>query len=182
MRVKKFLIVALMAVLSVSLMACPEVVNLPPEIVVIEDGEVVQVNEIVYEHVEGTQFDPEVMLQHLINEQGLAGIDYDQSGIAVGSERNYVNISDQIVIETFYDIWEDGEDANFDGVVDAEDEEFLGQYQTDEAGNYVYDQGKILLISMIFRAGEEVEFTLKLTDQAGDEIILPGRIVIIEAN
>ena len=172
MKVKKFLIVALMAVLSFSLMACPEIVNLEPEIVVIQDGEVIQVNEIVYEHVEGTQFDPEVMLQHLINEQGLAGIDYDQSGVAVGSERSYENISDRLVIETFYAIYTEIDDV---------DDSLLGQFKTDDNGDYVYDTGKIFLISSVFRAGEEVSFTLKLTDDDGDQIILPGKILIVSA-
>ncbi len=172
MKVKKFLIVALMAVLSFSLMACPEIVNLAPEIVVIQDGEVMQVNEIVYEHVEGTQFDPEAMLQHLINEQGLAGIDYDQSGVAVGSERSYENISDRLVIETFYAIYTEVDDV---------DDSLLGQFKTDDNGDYIYDTGKIFLISSVFGAGEEVAFTLKLTDDDGDQIILPGKILIVSA-
>ena len=118
---KKFLIVVLMATLSFSLMACPEIINLQPEIVLIQDEEIIQVNEIIYEHEQGTEFTVNGMLQDLIDNQGLAGIDYDQNGVAVGSDRKYSLITDRIIIETFYAVWSDGDDANGDNVVNDDD-------------------------------------------------------------
>lgn len=179
MKIKKIFIAALMALLSFSLMACPEVVNLQPQIVLIQNGEVVEVTEVIYEHAERTDFNPEEMLQSLIDNQGLAGIDYVQTGVAVGKDRKYTEITENIVIETFYAIWLDGEDANHDGVIDDADDEYIGMYKTDVDGNYVYDDDKLLLISAVFSAGKEVEFTLKLTDDAGEEITLPGKILIV---
>lgn len=182
MKIKKLFIVALMAFLSFSLMACPEVVNKPPQIVQIQNGEVVEITEVVYEHVKGTTFDPEAMLQSLIDNQGLAGIDYIQTGLALSKDRKYNDISENIVIETFYDIWLDGEDANYDGVVDEADEVYIGQYKTDQEGNYIFDQNKLLLISVVFNVGKEVDFTLKLTDDSGEVVLMPGKIVIISGS
>jgi hypothetical protein len=181
MKLKRFVLAIAVLLLSLSLMACPEVVNMPPQIVQInEDGEIIKINEIVYEHVEKTDFDPEFMLQSLINDQNIKGIDYIQSGISIAKEKKYNDISDQIIIETFLDRWEIGDDANFDGVVDELDDEYEGEIKTDEEGNYVYDAGKIFLASKVFSAGgDDMDFILKLTDEDGEQTQIHGRIVFV---
>jgi hypothetical protein len=82
----------------------------------------------------------------------------------------YIDISNQIVAPSFYGLWVDGEDANFDGVVDDDDIEFYGLTKTDEDGNYVYDPNKVLLIQ-IFMTGTEFEFSLFTISLAENQII-----------
>ncbi len=178
MNMRKGLLLVFAVVLSLAMMGCPEIINLPPEIVVIEDGEIINISEVTYEHEQGTAFDPIAMLEDLIENQGLAGIDYIQSGVAVGEEREYENISDEIKVTSFYDLWTEGEDANFDGVIDDADEEYWGLIQTDEDGNYVFDEMKIFLVG-ILAVGNEMAFTLHLIDEDGDSTEVQGQIVIV---
>ncbi len=179
MKTKRFILVAILFVLSLTLMGCPKIKNSPPELVKIIDGEIIKINSINYEHTYGESFDPELMVQYLIDNESLFAIDYDQSGLIIGQERKYYDISDQIEVTSFYDIWDFDDDANFDGVVDSLDEEYYGLTKTDVDGNPVYDSDKILLVEF-FPIDTEIAFTLKVTDGDGDFTTLSGNIVIVE--
>lgn len=179
MKTKRLLLIITLFVLSLTMMGCPSIKNSPPLLVRIVDEEIIRINEITYEHPYGTLFDPEAMVQSLINNQNLTAIDYDQTGLVLGNEREYYDISDQIEVTSFYDIWFDGDDANFDGVVDAEDEELYGLTKTDEDGKPVYDELKIFFVEFS-SVDSEISFTLKVTDNEGDFTTLSGKIVIVE--
>lgn len=181
MKVKKYLLVGLVALLSLTMMACPKVENMSPQFVHLVDGKVEGLINITYEHEQWTTFDPEVMLQHLIDDGKVLAIDYIQTGVIIGNNRPYEDISADILVPTFYARWYDGEDANFDGVVDTKDEAFYGQYKTDEDGNYVYDQDIIDVIGFSAE-GQEIAFTLRVTDDEGAFTQLSGVITIVKTN
>ncbi|XFA98356.1 hypothetical protein ACAG96_05690 [Candidatus Izemoplasma sp. B36] len=179
MKTKRFILVATLFVLSLTLMGCPKIKNSPPELVKIIDGEIIKINSIDYEHTYGESLDPEAMVQYLIDNENLTAIDYDQSGLIIGQDRKYFDISDQIEVVSFYDIWDIGDDANFDGTVDALDEEYYGLTKTDIDGNPVYDADKLWLAEFL-PVDTEIAFTLKVTDEDGDFTTLSGNIVIVE--
>lgn len=179
MKFKKILIFLITTVLSLSLMGCPKIENMPPEIMQIENGELIDINHVVYEHVKGTDFDVDDMIQSLINDQHIIAIDYIQTSFIIGKDRKYNDISDRIEVTSFYQIWEDGDDANFDGVVNAEDEEYYGTIKIDQDGNKIYDQNKILLVE-ILSVGSTLSFTIMVTDDEGATTELSGEILIIE--
>lgn len=181
MKVRRYLLVGLVALLSMTMMACPKVENMPPEFVYLVDGEVESLIDISYEHEQWTVFDPEVMLQSLISAGKVLAIDYKQSGVIIGNNREYEDISSDILFPTFYARWYDGDDANFDGVVNLLDEDFYGQYKTDEDGNYVYDQDIIDIIGFS-PEGQEIAFTLRVVDADGAFTQLSGVIVIVKTN
>ena len=179
MKIKRILLVVSFLVLSIGMMGCPKIENSPPEIVQLVDGEINSINEIVYEHTKNADFEPENMVNNLIDNYNLIAIDYDQSGFIIGQEREFTDISDQIVVTSFYGIWIDGDDANFDGVVDDDDVEFYGLIKTDELGNNEFDQNKIWLVE-ILGVGSEIDFTLNVTDNEGETTELSGQILIVE--
>lgn len=178
MKIKRLLSLIAMFALTLTLMACPSIENSPPELVQIIDGEIFAINEIIYEHTYREDFDPDAMVQSLIDNQNLVAIDYDQSGLIIGQDREYFVISDQIKVVSFYDLWLEG-DANYDGVVDEADEELYGTTKTDEDGVPVYDSDKILIVEF-FPAGSEINFTLRVEDEEGDFTTLSGVILIVE--
>ncbi|MCK4551803.1 MAG: hypothetical protein KAU02_02715 [Tenericutes bacterium] len=179
MKIKRIMMIVPLLLLSLSMMGCPEIENSPPEIVQLIDGEIVSVNEIIYEHVKGTEFHPDTMLISLIENQNLIAIDYNQTKFIVGKDRPYVDISSDVVVTSFYDLWSDGEDANFDGVVDDDDIELYGSAKTDQSGNRLYDENKIFLVE-IFGVGAEINFTLYVADEDGAFTELSGKILIVE--
>lgn len=181
---KKILLFFSSLVLILAMIGCPTKVNRPPRIMQLEDGELVNVEDedgnsrIIYEHPQGTDFHPEDMVNNLIENQNLIAIDYIQSGVIIGSNRDYVDISDRIEVTSFYDVWSDGTDADQDGDIDEDDEELWGTYKTDEDGNKLYDQGKIRLVEVL-PVGDEIGFTLVVEDDEGLSTELEGVIVIV---
>jgi len=131
---------------------------------------------IVYEHIQGAVFHPDDMLANLTNQQGVIAIDYVQDYVEVGADRNYQDISDQIIVTSFYDIWSEDD---FDDPLTPEEEDLLGQIKTDDDGNYVYDQDKMLL-PQIFSEGEVMEFTMQVEDEDGAQSTISGLIVIVK--
>jgi VCBS repeat-containing protein len=131
---------------------------------------------IIYEHTQGTVFHPNDMLNDLTNEQNVIAIDYIQDYVEVGANRDYVNISENILVTSFFDIWSEDD---FDGELTPDEEELLGQIKTDSNGDYVYDQDKMLL-PQIFSAGEVMEFSLLVTDDDGAESTISGLIIIVK--
>jgi len=180
MKSKKILTLLMLGLMSMTLMGCPSIQNSVPEFVLNEDGVLSDINHIYYDYEKGTAFSPDIMLTDLITEYGLMAIDYDQSKVIWGQTREYYNISDQIVINSFYAVWSDGEDANDDGVVDELDEEYYGTVKLDDEGNKIYDPDKILLVQ-ILPVGQEINFTLGITDEDGAFTELSGTIRIVSA-
>jgi len=66
----------------------------------------------------------------------------------------------------------------FDGVVDEADEELYGRLKTDEDGNYVLDQAKVMLIRFL-PVGQEISFTMRVQDDDGARAEISGVIIII---
>ncbi|MCK5732190.1 MAG: hypothetical protein KAH13_04165 [Tenericutes bacterium] len=180
MKIKRIIMVVFLSLLSLSMMGCPEIENSPPEIVQIIDGEILSVNEIIYEHVKGTEFHPDTMLLNLIENQNLAAIDYNQKKLIIGQDRTYIDISSDVAVTSFYDLWEDGEDANLDGVVNDDDIELYGSPKTDQSGNLLYDEDKIFIVEVLLGVGAEINFTLTVADEEGALTELLGQILIIE--
>lgn len=181
MNIKKLVVFIVTALLSLSMMGCPNIKNTSPEILQMVDGELQDINHVVFEHVKGTDFSVDDMVQSLIEDQHIIAIDYDQSSWAIGKTRPYKDISDQIVVSSFYQIWQEGEDANFDGAVDAADEEYYGQIKTDQDGNKIYDEAKILLVE-ILSEGSTLAFTINVSDDEGASTELSGEILIVAAS
>lgn len=179
MKTKKYLLLISFMVLSLSMMGCPKIENTSPEIVQIIDGEIIKINTVVYEHSKGEDFHPAGMIQDLIYNSHIIAIDYVQSGVVIGQDREYIDISDRMVVTSFYEKWFDGDDANFDGVVDEADEEFYGLTKTDEDGNVQYDQGKIFLVE-ILGVGQQLDFTIVVEDDDGASTEITGNIIIVD--
>ncbi|MFP4479181.1 MAG: VCBS domain-containing protein [Candidatus Izemoplasmatales bacterium] len=131
---------------------------------------------IIYEHTQGEVFHPDDMLDDLINEQDVIAVDYVQDYVEIGADREYRDISDQIIVTSFYDIWSEDD---FTEPLTPEEEDLLGQIKTDENGDYIYDQDKMLL-PQIFSAGEVMEFTMFVEDEDGAESSISGLIVIVK--
>jgi len=113
MKIKKVLFLSLMLILTLSMMGCPEVINRAPKFVQIVDGEVIDINQVTYYHPRGSDFHPDDMIDDLVNQQNILAIDYDQEKIAIGRTREYFDITDNVIVTSFYEIWLDGDDANF---------------------------------------------------------------------
>lgn len=167
----------LLAALSFTMIGCPTRVNRPPKIVEVQGDELVDINEVVYYHTQGSDFHPDDMIEDLIINQNIMAIDYNQTKLAIGKNREYYDISDRLVVTSFYEIWLDGDDANNDGVVDEADEEYYGTIKIDDDGNFVYDEDKIWLVE-ILPTGQEIDFTLKVTDDDGESSEVAGKIII----
>lgn len=178
MKTNKLLIFMLLALLSLTMMGCPKIENSPPEFKQEVDGELLPINSITYEHPQGVVFDPSTMVQSLVDNQNLLAIDYIQSGVIVGTDRPYNDISDQIEITSFYEIWLDDEDVNGDGEITDEDEALWGTVKVDDDGNKIYDQAKIFIIQFL-SVNQTMEFTLRITDEDGDATELSGTILIV---
>ena len=177
MKIKKIGIFVLMICLSLVMVSCKDVENMPPEIVQVVDGELLSITDITYEHVRGTEFHPDEMILSIVNDQNIIAVDYDQSGFIWGQNRDYEDISDRFEVTSFYAIWLEGDDANFDGVVDIEDEAFLGEVKTDVDGNKVYDAGKIFLIEVL---GVDLDFTMIIEDGDGARTQISGSIIVVD--
>lgn len=126
-------------------------------------------------------FSSDEMLADLINNYGISAIDYKQDYVEVFADREYNDISDNIILTTFYDRWLGDEDANFDGVVDEKDEPYYDDFKTDEDGNYVYDDGKILVVDFLTAVGGVIDFALRITDEDGAVATISGVILITQA-
>lgn len=126
-------------------------------------------------------FDPELMLAELINDYGVAAIDYKQDYVEIFADRDFNDISDGIILTTFYDRWLGVEDANYDGVVDELDEAYYDDFKTDEDGNYLYDDGKILVVDFLTAVGGVIDFSIRVTDEDGATASIQGVILITEA-
>jgi hypothetical protein len=118
------------------------------------------------------------MIDDLVTNQNIKAIDYNQTKVIFGTEREYDDITDQVIITTFYEVWEEGSDANRDGVVDEKDEEFYFTLKTDENGDYILDQAKLLLVRAL-PVGQKINFTMRVTDSEGSEAEVSGEIVIV---
>lgn len=179
MNYKRFLILIMVVMVSFSLAGCKDIENLPPEFVTEVDGELENLITVEYEHESGTVFNPEAMLQSLIDSGELIAIDYIQSGAIWANDRKYEDISSDIVIPTFYARWFDGDDANFDGVVDEADEEYYGSYMTDVDGNLVFDDTIIFLVGIFPAGSSPFDFTVEVYDDEGASTSLSGTIVFV---
>lgn len=132
---------------------------------------------LIYAHPQGEELIPENVVSYLIDETGFMAIDYNQDYVKIGADRKYFDISDDILLTSFYEIWFDGDDANFDGVVDKKDEELYGQLMTDEEGNYVYADA---LSRMKRKAvGQVTEIKFVVIDDEGAKIEISGLIIIV---
>lgn len=134
---------------------------------------------ILYPHPYGEDLIPEDVVTYLIEQTSFKAIDYDQSYWRIAAPRSYFDLSDSILLTSFYEIWLDGDDANFDGVVDELDEEFYGQFMTDEDGNYVYNTGLSRMRRK--RVGEITEVSFFVKDEEGREMTIKGLIIIVES-
>ncbi|QLY40665.1 hypothetical protein HF295_07320 [Hujiaoplasma nucleasis] len=110
---------------------------------------------IVYEHVQGDELLVDEFLNSLFDDYGLFVYDYEDG-----------ELSNQVMATSFYEVWLPGDDANFDGLVDEEDEPYYGQYMTDEDGNYIYNNFIRSLISR-YEKGKVIEINLMVTDSDG---------------
>lgn len=126
-------------------------------------------------------FDPEEMLSALINEYDIAAIDYKQDYVEIFADRKYDVISEEILLTSYYDIWDGDEDANFDGVVDSLDEPYYDDFKTDEDGNYVYDDSKFIILDFLLPVGGTTDFTLRVIDEDGAVARITGVILITQA-
>ncbi len=135
---------------------------------------------ILYPHPEGEDLIPEDVVQYLMEETGLIAVDFDQDYVKFGADRRYTDLSDDVILTSFYEVWLDGDDANFDGEVDELDEEFYGQFMTDEDGNYVYNSG----LSRMRRKnlGDITEVSFYVEDDEGKPMTIKGLIIIVESN
>ena len=179
MRLKKSLLLLLFVTLAFSMMGCPAIINRPPVFVKMVDGVPKSITNVKYNHVKGTDFDPNDMIADLIENQNIRAIDYNQTEVVFGLDRKYEDISDRIFITNFYQRWEDDSDANFDGVVDEADEALWGTLKTDAEGNYILDSGIIFLIEFITPVGGTFSFTMRVTDSEGAVAEIAGIITII---
>lgn len=190
MKIKRISLAVLIALLSLTMMACPSKTNSGPEFVQLVDGEITSINKIEYYYLKGSGFDPDEMLDSIINDQNIIAIDYDQSGVIWGLERDYVDISDRIENRSFWVRYEGPEDLNDNGIIDEDekidvnndglinetDEELYYTYILDEDGNYTYND---FLISVLLNGMEEFPFTLYVADDDGVYTQISGIIYIV---
>jgi len=133
---------------------------------------------IVYAHPEGTVLDPSVVVDYLVEETELRAIDYIQDYVEIGGERKYEDLSDDILLTSFYQIWLDGDDANYDGVVDDLDEPYYGSYMTDEDGNYIHTGNRMRRKDV----GAVTEVAFHVEDEEGLEMTIRGLVIIVESD
>lgn len=133
---------------------------------------------IIYEHTQGTDFHPNNMVDHLINEQNVLAIDYIQDYVEIGADRKFEDISENIIVTSFYDIWTEDD---FGDPMSAEEEELLGQIKTDDDGNFVFDTMKIMLVEFL-PVGDIMAFSLEVSDHDGATSTIDGIIVIVPSN
>lgn len=179
MKTKKILLFLLLITLTVTLMGCPAKINTPPKFVKVVGEEIQDINLVTYYHIKGTEFTPEIMIQNLKDNQDIIAIDYDQSVVNVGKNRAYNTISDDVVVETFYQVWADNSDVNGDEIIDETDEEFWGTLKTDEEGNYILDESKIFLLEVLMNFGGKMPFTMRVKDADGEEAQIDGEIIVV---
>jgi hypothetical protein len=133
---------------------------------------------IVYAHPEGTVLEPAEVVEYLIEQTGFRAIDYKQDYVEIGGDRDYYDLSEDILLTSFYEIWLDGDDANFDGVVDEEDEPYYGSYMTDEDGNYVHTGNRMRRKEV----GAVTEVSFYVEDNEGLPMTIRGLIIIVESD
>jgi hypothetical protein len=179
MKIKRLVLTSIISLLAISMMGCPSKRNRPPKFVQITDEEVVDINRVTYYHPQGTDFSPETMLNDLVENQNIHAIDYDQDEVIWGKDRNYTDLTDDIIVVSFLQIWDDGDDANFDGVVDEQDEELYGDLKTDEEGNYVVNP-QITFLLKVLPVDGEFNFSMVVYDSEGAKTEISGTIIIVE--
>jgi hypothetical protein len=118
---------------------------------------------------------PDDVVDNLVENTGLKAIDYKQDYVEIGRNREYYDLSDDIILTSFYLIWLDGDDANYDGEVNEEDEQYYGQYMTDEEGNYIYETGRMKRK----RVGDITEVAFYVEDEEGLPMTIRGLIIIV---
>ena len=178
MKTKRSIMFILVSLLSLSLMGCPKIANRKPEFVQIIDGEPTDINFVTYEHIKGSDFNLDAMIDDLVINQNIKAIDYNQTKVIFGTEREYEDITNQVIITTFYEVWEEGSDANGDGVVNSLDEDLYFTLKTDDNGDYILDQAKLLLVRAL-PVGQKINFTMRVSDSEGSEAEVTGEIVIV---
>jgi hypothetical protein len=130
---------------------------------------------IIYGHPQGENLVPDDVVDNLVENTGLKAIDYKQDYVEIGRNREYYDLSDEIILTSFYLIWLDGDDANYDGEVNEEDEQYYGQYMTDEEGNYIYETGRMKRK----RVGDITEVAFYVEDEEGLPMTIRGLIIIV---
>ena len=179
MKIKRLVLTSIISLLAISMMGCPSKRNRPPKFVQITDEEVIDINRVTYYHPQGTDFSPDTMLNDLVENQSIHAIDYDQDEVIWGKDRNYTDLTDDIIVVSFLQIWDDGDDANFDGVVDEQDEELYGDLKTDEEGNYVVNP-QITFLLKVLPVDGEFNFSMIVYDSEGAKTEISGTIIIVE--
>jgi len=162
METKKILLFFLLVFLSLSLMGCPSKVNRDPRFVQIIDDEITNINSVTYNHVLGTDFRPENIITDLNENQNIYAIDYNQNRVAIGLERDYIDISESIVIKDFYQLDDDLE------------------LITDDNGDYILNERLILVLFTLGKVGDEIPFNMSVTDEDGGTARVSGLIIIVE--
>ena len=162
MKVRKILLFTLLVFLTFTLMGCPEKINRDPRFVQIIDDEISSVNSVTYNHVLGTDFSPDDIIDDLNVNQNIFAIDFDQKQIIFGVEREYTDISEEIVIKDFYQLNDDGEMI------------------IDDNGDYVLNERLILVLFSFGKVGDTIPFTMSVTDDAGGKAQVSGTIVIVQ--
>ena len=76
MKIKKLMMFIIISLLSLTLMGCPTIANRSPEFVQIVDGEPTNINSVTYEHIKGTDFNLDTMIDDLVANQNIKAIDY----------------------------------------------------------------------------------------------------------
>lgn len=123
---------------------------------------------IIYKHEHGQELIVEDFVEELISNYGLFIHDYEDG-----------EITNEVLPVSFFELWEYGNDANFDGIVDEEDEPYYGQYRTDEDGNYIYNVLIQYLIE-IFEVGEVIDVKLQVHDSDNHIEVIYILIEIVE--
>jgi len=178
MKIKKILLFLLLMTLTVTLMGCPAKINTPPKFVQVVDGEAKDINLVTYYHIKGSDFTPEIMIQNLQEKQNIIAIDYDQDVVNFGRNRAYTIISKNVFVESFYQVWAEGDDVDGNGIIDESDEEKWGELKVID-GEYVLDQQKIFVLEVLTNTGGQMPFTMRVKDADGEEAQIDGVVVVV---
>lgn len=143
---------------------------------------------LIYEYEKGSDFSPEDVVTSLVEDFHLVAIDYNQDYVEVGASRDYTDISDKILLTSFYTpIGLDDETP--ETTTDTEDtsvtttEEIVSLYDSfekDDDGNYIIQTDLIFVLQVLLPVGDVMQFKLEVEDEDGARIQITGVILIVE--